>query len=184
MPHRDPGCVIGEREPTTHLWRSAEGELERPVIRDVEVVVVEHARGALRHPPVGDAGFDGEGDVDGASGVAAHAVDTGRMHHGVVVARVRVVAEHLAPRCDDLAEHRVSRVVLELRLERRTEAVDHCAQRSSDVVRRGDHPLLAGVTIGDLAQRLEQLVEGRSALPHHGGSLFSAWVGPSRGSAR
>ena len=117
VPHSDPRRVRRQRQPATitrgpprissnspSSSTSKSESLSTPAVR----VGIEPSRGPF---------LDSERHVDRTACVAAHAIDAVRVDDRVVIARVRVVAEHLAPRRDDLAEDRVRGVVLELRLE-------------------------------------------------------------------
>ena len=146
-----PG-VVRQLHPVALLRRAAERDLVAAVGRDVEVRVVDHARGAGGVPAVGGAGVDRDRRVDRAADVAAHAVRVPRVDGRVEVDRVGVVAEHLAPRRDPLREPGMLRIAFELAVQRGLEQVDEEAM-AVDVVPLARHAEVgAEVALVDLGE--------------------------------
>ena len=166
------GGVVGECEPVAVARRAAERDLVAAVGRDVDLGVVDHARGARRVLALDRTGLDGERRVHGTGEVAGHAVLVLRIHRGLEVDGVGVVAQRLAGRADDAPPGRTVGVELELHGHRALDEVHEQPVPVGVVARLGDAPLRAQVTRVDLGQRVEELTEGGSArgLGHRGTS--------------
>jgi hypothetical protein len=158
--------VGGQGQPAAVAGRPAHGDLEAAVGGDVEPRVVEDPDRARGEGAVRGPGLDRERHVHRPARPAPDPVGAGRVDRRVVVAGVRVVAQRLAPRRDDGPEGRVGRVLLELGLDAGAQVVQHRPQALGHVDRVGEPPLGARVAVAHLAQRGQQVGEGRLAVGH------------------
>lgn len=155
----DPRRVRVELDPIAGPGRSTEEDLEAPVGIDVELCVVEDPGSPLRECALHTACFDRERDVDGAGGATGHAVGELRSDGRIEVDGVRVVAEALSGGRDDLPEHRLARIVLEVADQAAFEQVPEYPQAPRYVVGHDEAPFGSAEPVGRILECGDQPIE-------------------------
>ena len=158
---------LGQPQPVAGAGLAAEEDLEAAIGVDVEGLVVEHAHRLVVHRAPGLAGLDGDRHVGGALDLAGHPVGVAGGDGGVEVDGVGVVAQHLAVGVDDAMEPWGGRVALEQSDQAPLQHVHDGPVGAEDVLVAVQVPLRRHPALVDLAEQLDQLVQGPPGLSLH-----------------
>jgi hypothetical protein len=168
--------VLRQRQPAARPLGAAKRDLVGAVGGDVELRVVDHARGAPAEPSV-DSRLDGDRRVDRARQVPAHAVGELPRDRRVVIDRVRIVAGELARGRHDAPEGRPLGRALELERESALEDVHHRARRLGHVGGARQIPFGGEEARVHLLELRDQLAQ---RAPGFAGDLGHVFLSPAR----
>ena len=166
-----------EPDPVPRVLVRAEDELEAAVGRELEVAVVAVGEDRAVDAAGRVGSVDRERDVGLAGPPARHPVRAVTTDDGLLVERVRVVAEELAGRRDDRREARAVGIGLDEQLRGFGEQLRDVPEPLDDVELVGEPLRGQDVLVADLREQVDELVEGRGGLRRE----RHRWVSISRG---